>query len=328
MKDVFIDTNVYLRIFGKTSDTLNEVELLLELAKSDELNLYSTEQVQEEYFRNVESEVENAVRLVSAIPEKVELPRITQEFTQANEILGLVSDMRTKKKELLDAVRNAVENDKLRTDAFVNKLFEKSTCISRSDEIITAARLRRDLGNPPGKPESLGDQVNWESLLKEVEDGDLIIVSTDGDYSYKHSPDKPRKFLVSEWAALKGGELKLYNDLKTFLSAEFPEATDAKRVEIETALKRLEKSKSFLRTHAQIAVLSERLKDLTWDDALRAFRAFIDNSQVRWLAFDEDVQDFYERLHSEFFSETSIELDQELYEVAPYLDPNAEEVPF
>lgn len=328
MKSVFIDTNVYLRIFGKTSDTLNEIEVLLELVKSDDLNLFTTEQVQEEYFRNVEAEIDQAVRLVGAVPEKVELPRITQEFTQANDILGLVSDMRTKKKELLEAVRSAIENDELRTDAFVNKLFKNSTSVNRSEKVIEAARLRSDLGNPPGKIDSLGDQINWESLLHEVEDGDLILISTDGDFSYKHHPDKPRKFLATEWAAHKGGELKLYNDLKTFLTSEFPDATDAKRVAIETTLKRFERSKSFLRTHAQIAILREHQKDLTWDDAYRAFRAFIDNSQVKWLAFDEDVQDFYERLHAEFFSDTSIELDNELYEVAPYLDPNATEPPF
>jgi hypothetical protein len=40
------------------------------------------------------------------------------------------------------------------------------------------------LGNPPGKPGSCGDAVNWEALLQGCPNGeDLELVSEDRDYA-------------------------------------------------------------------------------------------------------------------------------------------------
>ena len=43
--------------------------------------------------------------------------------------------------------------------------------------------MRARLGNPPGKNETVGDAMNWETLLITVPDGTaLYLVSEDKDY--------------------------------------------------------------------------------------------------------------------------------------------------
>jgi hypothetical protein len=52
---------------------------------------------------------------------------------------------------------------------------------------LNAARLRKELGNPPGKrSDPLGDQLSWEQLLSNASNGDeLWIVTRDTDYYVK-----------------------------------------------------------------------------------------------------------------------------------------------
>ena len=323
MLHVFVDTNVLLRVFNKTSDTINEVEVLLELVKAHEVKLYSTDQVCDEYYRNVESEISEAIKAIELIPDKVELPRITQEFDNSAEILQAFNVIRSHKKELLELAKAAAAAGELRADALVNELFENSETIARTDDLIAKARLRRDLGNPPGKKDSLGDQLNWECLLSAVGDHDIHIISKDGDFAFKADSTSIKQYLTAEWEAQKGSSAHLYTDLKSFLVKNFPKAKTPIDAKKETALKNLEKSGSYIKTHKQIAILGEIFEKLEKSDAIRALEAFVDNNQINWLAFDEDVKDFYTKLFDRFYPETPADLDKKLVEAAPYFEVEA-----
>jgi len=67
----------------------------------------------------------------------------------------------------------------------LNKVFENS--LLPTTEEFNKARIRKELGNPPGKPtDSLGDQVTWEQLLSTYDGASpLWIISNDNDYSSK-----------------------------------------------------------------------------------------------------------------------------------------------
>ena len=57
---------------------------------------------------------------------------------------------------------------------------------------------RTEVGNPPGKADSLGDALNWEWLLEqEIEfwDDELILISSDNDYESELIKGKPREFV-------------------------------------------------------------------------------------------------------------------------------------
>lgn len=333
MEHIFIDTNVLLRIFNKTSDTLNEVEVLLELVKANQVTLYTTEQVVEEFYRNAEHEIENAISDIAAIPDKVELPRITQQFGEASEILSHFNAIRQAKKALLEAAREAAQGGELREDSLVGEIFAEATELPRTPEIIEKARLRRDLGNPPGKKDTLGDQINWECLLSGVENGkNLSILSRDGDFSVKIGSKSVKQFLESEWEGAKVSKICLFHDLKEFLSEAFPDIKTPLDAKKNSALSKLKKSGSFLTTHKQIAILAEIIDQLSLEEATKAFRALIENEQVRWIATDEDVKEFYSRLFERFYPKTPHELDEELIAVAPYLGPDEsdldDDIPF
>lgn len=319
-KHLFIDTNVFLRIFRKTSDTINEVEVLLELIESKKIELYTTEQISEEYFRNVERELEEALQEIKQIPEKVELPRLTQQFPHASQILKAFADIQAAKKSLIEEATQAIEGGQLKADALISRIFDAATKFPRSNEIIDRARLRRDLGNPPGKNDSLGDQVNWEALLEGVPaKSPLSIISIDGDFSLKKGSSKIKQYLKDEWFEKKGATVNLYIDLKGYLSNEFPEFKDVKSVKKSVAIDDLENSNNFSNTHKQISNLESVYENINLEDALRIFKAMTENPQVHWIANDTDVKAFYTKLFTRFYPETPPELDRELIEVASYL---------
>lgn len=321
-KHLFIDTNVFLRIFRKTSDTINEVELLFELIEIGKIKLYTTDQISEEYFRNVERELEEALVEIRQVPDKVELPRLTQQFSHASEILKAFATIQSAKKALLAEAAEAIEGGQLKADSLISKIFGAATKFARSEDIIAKARLRRDLGNPPGKIDSLGDQINWEALLEGVpEKSALSLISKDGDYSLKGGSPKIKQYLKDEWAEKKGATITLYMDLKTYLAAEFPAFKDTKSVKKSVAIEALEKSGNFASTHKQISNLNAAYDGIDVGDALRIFRAIIVNPQVRWIANDADVREFYKKLFTRFYIDTPPDLDEALFEVAPYLDP-------
>ena len=67
-----------------------------------------------------------------------------------------------------------------------------------------SAAMRSRLGNPPGKNESVGDAVNWETLLSTVADGTaLYLVSEDKDYRSPLSENVFNEFLLDEWQTKK-----------------------------------------------------------------------------------------------------------------------------
>jgi len=61
-----------------------------------------------------------------------------------------------------------------------------SAALTPSAEELTRARLRKELGNPPGKrSDPLGDQVTWEQFLSRVKGVPILwIITGDGDYCY------------------------------------------------------------------------------------------------------------------------------------------------
>src|SRR5258708_14785060 len=56
---------------------------------------------------------------------------------------------------------------------------------AQTETDLTRARLRKELGQPPGKKnDPLGDQISWEQLLNRASGVDSVwIVSRDGDYT-------------------------------------------------------------------------------------------------------------------------------------------------
>lgn len=322
MLHIYIDTNVFLRFFSYSADALAEVEKLAALIASDQVCSYTTEQTIDEHNRNRDAEIAEALKRVNGIATSVEIPRFAQHLDEAKALSTAMKDVKNAKSALIKKIEDSLATEALRADDVIQGIFDASTQIERTTTIVENAEYRVKLGNPPGKGTGIGDQINWECLLKEVPAGtDLHIISRDGDFSAKDDRGRMNHFLSREWKKQKGGTVTLYQGLGEFTKKHFPDIkvpSDAIKV---SAIKKLVNSGSFATTHEQIATLDNIYSYLNANDAILLLQAMVENNQINGIANDSDVETFYKKLYHKYFFETTVELDQALYEVAEYFTP-------
>ncbi|MEW8509135.1 MAG: hypothetical protein AB2598_20835 [Candidatus Thiodiazotropha sp.] len=95
--------------------------------------------------------------------------------------------------------------------ATLNAIF--SSAYTPSEGELNNARLRKELGNPPGKPaDAVGDQISWEQLLSAYGgEHPLWIISSDNDYSSKvNSKRYLNAYLYEELKKQIGKEPEVY----------------------------------------------------------------------------------------------------------------------
>lgn len=91
--------------------------------------------------------------------------------------------------------------------------------IDTTKDLVDKAKFRLDIGNPPGKNGSLGDAINWESLVDKVpSDEDVHFITDDNDYYSALEEHKVKPFLLREWQDKKSGNICCYRRLSTFFS--------------------------------------------------------------------------------------------------------------
>ncbi|MEI6293729.1 MAG: hypothetical protein WCP36_08595, partial [Methanomicrobiales archaeon] len=79
--------------------------------------------------------------------------------------------------------------------------------IKNSDSVITKAKLRKSIGNPPfSSGNSIGDEIIWESLLTVEED--LILISRDTRGFLDH-----KTYLSFEYHERTGKKLTIFNKI-------------------------------------------------------------------------------------------------------------------
>lgn len=118
-------------------------------------------------------------------------------------------------KEYLESVENTVKNH--------FDFYTKSSLIPDEDQAIFTKAYRRYLvGNPPGKKENpVGDALAWEQLLSSSFDEDLVIISSDGDWSTTDGEKNNilNPFLKREWEIKSKKGISLYTTLGEFINS-------------------------------------------------------------------------------------------------------------
>lgn len=329
---LFIDTNVYLSFFSLTSDDLVEFKKLGAAIDAGKLTLLITQQVKDEFSRNREVKIAEALKKLKEHDRKIQFPALCKDYEEYE----LLRETQGKFKAALDALQQKVRKDAisrdLQADTVIQDLFKKATSIDLTDELLARAERRIAVGNPPGKNGSLGDAINWELLL---EHGgfweDLHIVSDDKDFYSSLDSDVLHGFLRDEWSAIHDAETFTYRRISHFLGKHFPNIKIASEVELQEAIDDLVTSSNFTCTHRAIARLS------TYDrfgasHAASIAEAYIDNSQVRWILGDSDVYEFLKLfiLNSGERLKESVrnELNELVKEARSYHEDWDEEIPF
>lgn len=214
---VFIDTNIFLNFYHFSDDKLEILDELIELVSPGEMTIHLPKQVENELKRNRESKLQFAMtdfknaKLAAGVPHHMRGTEAARQYDEA-----IKSAEKAKRVLIANAVSLALSN-KLDVDEKLSRLFNKATRHAEDDELYNQALVRMHKGNPPGKPESIGDRYIWETLLARVPDGELFIISKDGDYSSPLTLEKtirPLAFLSDEWSEKKnGGKLTVFKTI-------------------------------------------------------------------------------------------------------------------
>ena len=286
---VFIDTNVFLSFFHYSSDELEELRKLIVLLENDKIVLWLPEQVQDEFYRNRDNKIADALKRLRTDGLGPSFPQMVKAYPEYKKMKAAVEEFEQNKRKLEKKLVEDIEKKGLMADRIIDELFSLAQSPENDDKILNKARLRFDLGNPPGKKNSYGDSVNWEILLESIPvENDLHFITDDSDYFSEVNNKSFNSFLSDEWHHKKKGRVHLYKNITGFFKAHFPQIKLAYELQKEIAIEELTNSSSFNETHWVIGKLS-RLSDFSDTQINAIAKAATENTQVSWIAEDRDV---------------------------------------
>lgn len=326
--NVFIDTNIYLTFFHLSHDDLEELNKVFVLQKSNNITLWMTDQVVEEFRRNREAKLADALKRFSEERLNNQIPQMVKEYPEYDALRSSIKNFETAKNAVLAKLKRDIDSKSLKADQLISSIILQSKLVTATDRVLAAAKTRFDRGNPPGKNRSYGDAINWECLLSHVPKGeDLFLVTDDGDYFSPLNPDQFNGFLAEEWETKRKAKLFVYRRLSQFLADKFPSAKLASELEKEVQIKNLAESRSFARTHEVLGELT-RFADFTPPQVNDIIGAYLSNGQVRWIICDQDIKDFGRFLLDKYATVIEAEQLEKFRELTSQCEEGAEEIPF
>lgn len=326
---LFIDTNIYLKFYHFTSDELEELNKLIVLIDEDEIELLIPEQVINEFRRNREVKIADALKKLRGDNLEGTFPVFCKEYEEFKKMNKAISEYQENKKALIDKLKTAIESYKLKADEVIEKLFAKAILIEITEGLIQRAKRRFDLGNPPGKNNSYGDAVNWESLMLEVNYGeDLFFLSDDTDYFSKINNKNFNKYLSREWEEIKNSKIVFYKSISDFFKENFPDIKLATEYLKDLTISKLEESGNFKTARKHLYKLSD-LHDFNSNQINKIFNAVLNNNQILWISEDHDINEILFKWvddYSSFLGEEAINSFKS--KVEKILDIDEDELPF
>lgn len=292
--NIFIDTNIFLSFYHISNENLNELAKLADSLNEGEVVLFLPDQVIDEFWRNRESKVADAMNAFRKHSFKVSFPQICIGYPEYQEIQCLIRKCSDAKTSLVNAIEKDFLNQELRADYVIEKIFDAAHKVETTPPLLERARNRMELGKPPGKSGSLGDAINWEALLSEVPDSEpLHIISRDGDFSSRLDGERIDPYLAREWNDSMSSEVHYYKTLTGLfkkIDVAIQLLVDRSRSE---CIEDLENSRSYQSTHLAIAKLTEFESEFSIEQLNRLLCVLQQNDQVGDILLDEDVRDFY-----------------------------------
>ncbi len=292
--NLFIDTNILLSFYHLTNDDLEELRKLSALINSNKINLLLPKQVVNEFKRNRENKIQDSLKRLKDVKIKPQYPQICKDYPEYAELRKIQNKFSKKHSDIINKLGNDIKYHKLKADVIIEELFRNSRIIDYNETIIEKAKLRVSLGNPPGKNGSLGDAINWETVLEKVDIfEDLYFIADDKDYYSLLDENCIKSYLNTEWEEEKKSTIHFYRRLSSFFKMHFPEIKLASEVEKGLLLKELRESNSFIQTHSIVEKLS-LYSDFTVSQADDLIRAALLNNQINWIITDSDVKKLLE----------------------------------
>jgi hypothetical protein len=299
MITLFVDTNVLLSFYHLTSEDLEELRKLIVLIDSNQIKLVLTQQVKDEFKRNRAAKVADALKKLGELKLAGSFPAFVKDYDPYRELRVLLNKAGKKHAELIEVVTKNAKAGSLKADALIDDLFNKADVIDISEPLYLSALERVRRGNPPGKEGSLGDAINWECLLANIDVGrEIHLVSEDKDYKSQLSTEELNEFLADEWKKKKKSAAVFYVRISEFFKTNFPNIKIASEAERDLLIEELRASGSFARTHAIMAKML-RHTDFSAVQIEQLVQIAQTNGQVGWIIGDPDVHDFFASLQKQ-----------------------------
>jgi hypothetical protein len=274
------------------------------MAKRGEVRLLVPDQVSDEFFRDRDIKLSETMKLLGQSKAAGQYPNAFKQDAEYGQLRRLESEFGQTRARLIARFQKTAQEGAFKADEVIRRLFDAAIRIGVGDPILTAADVRRRRGNPPGKKDSLGDQINWEALLTQADKGDICIVSADRDWRTPLDEHRIHPFLDREWNSKTGGAISLYDDISSFFADKIPtlelrdqppDINSEEDAEKNRLIATLQDAPNFETTHSVIAEL-ERFTDFTTEQLNLILLAYLTNTQVAWIITDVDVLAFLERV--------------------------------
>lgn len=292
----FIDTNILLTFFHFTDEELDGLNNVFASHEHGAATVHLTDQVKDEFRRNREMKIKDALKRFKEIKFTAQLPSFMKAYDEYSHIKMLANELQAKRTTILKKADDDIAKQELVADKLILEIFNKSKLIKTSDEIYEAAHRRVTIGNPPGKNRSIGDAINWLILLNTVPDGEGVhIISADGDFYSPLDDERVHPFLKEEWREEKNSDVYVYRTLSAFLSEHFDGVAFSYDKEKDGLIDDLAETGSFAGTHSIIAKL-ENYNYFSLKEVERVLEAAIANDQFGWIVTDYDISDFLNRI--------------------------------
>ena len=213
-----------------------------------------------------------------------------------------IAEYQKNKRIVLENIKIAIESNSLKADEIIKELFEKAEIIEANESLINSAKVRFDLGNPPGKNNSYGDALNWETLLQDTSiDKDLIFISDDKDYFSEIDNAKFNKYLEREWENRKNSKIIFFKSISEFFKSKYPNIKLASDLQKDVYIEHLQNSNTFRDSRYNLHKLS-KFNDFTSDQINSIFFQTFSNTQLYWISEDEDINEILYDLYDKYNS--------------------------
>lgn len=293
---VFIDTNILLNFFHFAKDELDALSNVFASHEHGAARVLLTQQVCDEFRRNRENKIKDALKRFKDVKFAAQLPSFMKAYEEYEGIRRLSGELQALAKAISDKADADIRAKGLLADQLISDIFARADIIATSPEIFNAAHMRLTIGNPPGKAGSIGDAINWTVLLRTVPDEEqLHVISEDGDFYSALYEDQAHPFLAEEWQQTKRSELRVYRTLSAFMNEHFDGVAFPFDKTKDTLIDDLASACSFAATHQLVAKL-EAFSYFSLKEVERILAAAVENDQFGWIATDDDVSDFLNRV--------------------------------
>jgi predicted nucleic acid-binding protein len=289
---LFIDTNILLSFYSLNQDDLSELNKIIDAIEQQQITLLLTDQIINEFYRNREQRIDGAIKSFRTQTFNTQFPQLCEDYPEIDTLREALKRHEQAHAALATRILVDIKAKTLKADRIIQSLFSLGKKLSPDITTVERAKLRMSVGNPPGKNNSLGDAINWESLLKETSTGeDLYFITGDKDYCSALNDDEFSDFLLTEWDAQKQTKIYFYKRLSSFCKEQFPEITLATARDKDFLIRDLVNSQSIANTQIAIAKLSY-YSEFTAAQVNTIVGAAISNRQVGWSIEDDRVKNF------------------------------------